>query len=134
MNCEKVQKTLTDERALHAEDGRSEAVDSHLQECESCSRFAERLGHARQALQEHHVDVRPDAAFVARVVADLPQPSPVLGWAAVKLLPAAAALLLVLSTWAFLSTGTPTELVTASPTDDLVSWVLESGVDGGTGE
>ena len=67
-------------------------------------------------------------AFAARVVADLPRPSPVLGWAALRLLPAATALLLVLSAWVWFGTGTPSEMVASAPTDDLVSWVLENGV------
>jgi predicted anti-sigma-YlaC factor YlaD len=126
MNCDTVQKILMDEQAR-----RGPEIDEHLEECAACTRFAERLSIARQALEEHRAHVMPDDAFAARVVAELPQPSPVLGWAAVRLLPAAAALLLVLSAWAWFGTGTPSEMVATAPTDDLVSWVLETG---GTGE
>lgn len=122
MNCEEVQKVLMGEKMPP-----SEIVHEHLERCDVCARFAERLAMAAEILESHHANVGPDAAFAARVVARLPQPSPILGWAALKLLPAAAALLLVLSAWVWFGTGTPGELVASSPTDDLLSWVLENG-------
>lgn len=123
MNCNETRKALTDERVEE-----SRALTEHLNGCRACGRYAERLEIAREALGEHHAGVTPDPAFAVRVLAGLPPLSPPLGWAAVRLLPAAAALLLVLSGWAWLATATPSDLVTASPTDDLVSWVLENGV------
>ena len=125
MNCDKVQKLLMDERTRLG----GEAAE-HLQGCSKCDRFAARLAIAQQALEEHHAGVRPDAAFAARVVANLPQPSPLLVWAALRLLPAATALLLVLSASVWFGTGTPSEMVASAPTDDLVSWVLENGDTG----
>jgi anti-sigma factor RsiW len=125
MNCEKVKKNLTE--GLVPE---GKTLEEHLNECTACARFAERLAIVHEALEDHHAGVRPDPAFAARVVARLPRQSPVLGWAALRLLPAATALLLVLSAWVFLATGTPTELVAAAPTDDLLSWVLENGETG----
>ena len=121
MNCRSAQKRLTSERT-----GDREGLEAHLAECDDCSRLASRLDLARQALEEHHTDVAPDGAFAARVMSDLPQPSPTLGWAAVKLLPAAAALLLVLSAWAWLGAPVVSDMSATSPTDDLVSWVLEN--------
>ena len=131
MNCDTVQKVLMDEGAR-----RGAGFDEHLERCSECARFAERLAIAQAALQDHHADVEPDSTFAGRVVANLPQPSPVLGWAAVRLLPAATALLLVLSAWAWFGTDTPSETVASAPTDDLVSWVLENGMteEGDTGE
>jgi hypothetical protein len=125
MNCDKIQKILMDERARRDSD-----TDEHLKECAECFRFAERMAIAHEAFRDHHAGVRPDPAFAARVVANLPQPSPVLGWAALRLLPAATALLLVLSAWAWFGTDTPSEMVASAPTDDLVSWVLENGETG----
>lgn len=122
MNCDKVQMILMDERVRRGPD-----VDEHLQECATCVRFAERLAIADEALEDHHARITPDPAFATRVVANLPQPAPVLGWAALRLLPAATALLLVLSAWAWLGSETPSEIVASAPTDDLVSWVLETG-------
>jgi hypothetical protein len=120
MNCDTVQKTLIVESAR-----RGVEIAEHLEGCAACSRFAERLAMAHETLETHHAGVRPDPAFAARVVANLPEPSPVLGWAALRLLPAATALLLVLSAWVWFGTDTPSEMVAAAPTDDLVSWVLE---------
>ena len=122
MNCRSAQRRLTSEQT-----GDRARLEAHLAECGDCSRLAARLDLARQALEEHHTDVTPNGAFAARVLSDLPQPSPILGWAAVRLLPAAAALLLVLSAWAWLAAPVVSELSDTSPTDDLVSWVLESG-------
>jgi hypothetical protein len=122
MNCDTAQKILMAEKARRAGD-----VYEHLETCAVCARFAERLAIAHGLFENHHARVSPDADFAARVVSERPQPSPVLGWAAMRLLPAAAALLLVLSVWAWLGTVTPGELVASSPTDDPVSWVLENG-------
>lgn len=122
MNCRSAQRKLTSEQT-----GDQATLEAHLSECVDCSRLASRLDLARQALEEHHTDVAPDGAFAARLVSGLPQPSPILGWAAVKLLPAAAALLLVLSAWAWLEAPIASDVSDNSPTDDLVSWVLENG-------
>ena len=123
MNCDTVQKILLDERATLGSD-----ASAHLEKCPVCTRFAERIAMAHELLSSHHAGVEPDPAFASRVVANLPQPSPILGWAALRLLPAATALLLVLSAWVWFGTSTPSELVASAPTDDLVGWVLESSV------
>ena len=122
MNCNTVQMAL-----LEAGNRAEGAVERHLLECEACTRFAERLEVAERALADHHGNVAPDSSFAARVISELPRPSPVLGWAALRLLPAATALMLVLSAWAWLGTASPAELTVSAPTDDLVSWVLENG-------
>ena len=122
MNCDSVRKALTEERHQNRT-----LLRQHLSECEACARFAGRLEVAEQALSGHHVNVTPSADFAARVVSKLPKPAPVMAWAALRLLPAAAALLLVLSAWVWLATATPAELTASAPTDDLVSWVLENG-------
>ena len=77
---------------------RADAVAAHLDGCPSCAAFARHLLETRSALRAHRVDHLPDAAFAARVVARLPGPTEALGWAALRLLPAAVALAL-LCTW-----------------------------------
>ncbi|MGB6640495.1 MAG: hypothetical protein WBG67_06965, partial [Thermoanaerobaculia bacterium] len=69
----------------------------------------------------------PDAGFSARVVAALPNSSPdVLGWAAIRLLPATLALALVLTVWALAATPSPTSLLEQSVDEDLWTWILSS--------
>lgn len=99
---------------------------------EDAERLETRLEQARRYFQEHHANVEPDAAFAQRVSARLErQPSELLGWAALRLLPATAALLAILAWFAFQSTPlTPTDVAGAAPTDDLLSWVLEDPENG----
>ena len=122
MNCYSVQRDLMAGRVRDRG-----MLEEHLNECSACARFARRFEHLEQVLKDHHTGVTPDPAFAVRVVAALPERSPVIGWAALRLLPATTALLLVLSTWVWFSTGKPAEMTAAAPTDDLVSWVLENG-------
>lgn len=117
-------------RSLLASAVSGSGLEGHLAECEECSRFAARLEEATRVLGERPPVVIPDVGFAARVVARLPERDPILGWAALRVLPAAAALLLVLGIWAWLGTSTPSELTTASPTDDLIAWVLSRGENG----
>lgn len=71
----------------------------HLATCAGCRAFVERLTLVREALAAPLSDARPDAGFAARVAARRPPQPPVevLGWAAVRLLPAAVALLVALA-------------------------------------
>jgi anti-sigma factor RsiW len=106
-------------------DGESrEASSAHLDSCEACARFAARMEAARELLDKrsHH---QPDAFFAQRVVAALPEGQDVLGWAALRVLPATLAAALVLSVWCWLATPVPSQLVEQSPTDDLLAWVIE---------
>jgi len=103
-------------------------VDAHLEECVECARFASRLGAVRHALAGHHANVDPDAGFAGRVAAHLrSDPAGALGWAAVRLLPATLVLLGTLAWIAFQTTATPSDLLTESPTDDLLTWVVTHG-------
>jgi hypothetical protein len=82
---------------------------------------------ARELFSDHHAGAEPDAGFAARVVAALPDStSEVLGWAAIRLLPATLALALVLTLWALVVTPSPTSLVNQSADEDLWSWILSS--------
>jgi hypothetical protein len=103
----------------------TEAVRAHLGSCSDCREFAQRLGLAQEALREHHGRHRPDAYFAQRVTASLPEAPDLIGWAAMRLLPATLAAALVLSVWCWAATPGPTSLVEESPTDDLLAWVIE---------
>jgi hypothetical protein len=99
----------------------------HLDECPECARFAERLGLAEEILRDHHAGTEPDAGFAGRVVAALPtSSSDLLGWAAIRLLPATLALALVLTVWALAATPSPSSLLEQSGDEDLWSWILSS--------
>ena len=54
-----------------------------------------RLAAIRTTLRDGRTPFEPDAAFAARVVARLPEPPDVLGWAALRLVPAALLLALL---------------------------------------
>jgi hypothetical protein len=111
---------------------RSRDVEAHLEGCAGCERFASRLDAVRDALAGHRANVQPDAGFAARVAAQLRNdPADVLGWAAVRLLPATLVLLAALAWIAFQTTAMPSELLSESPTDDLLTWVVQNG-NGGT--
>ena len=108
--------------------GRSRDVEAHLESCAGCARFASRLDAVRDALAGHRADVEPDAGFAARVASQLrSDPADVLGWAAVRLLPATLVLLAALAWIAVQTTSTPSDLLTESPTDDLLTWVVQNG-------
>jgi len=99
---------------------------------DDAARLEARLEQARQYFRRHHANVEPDAAFTQRVSARLErQPSELLGWAALRLLPATAALLAILAWFAFQSTPlTQAAVADNAPTDDLLSWVLEEPENG----
>lgn len=115
---------------------RPEDLRRHLDSCAACRRFAQRSRTVAGALGTPRSDAAPDAGFAARVVARLPAAPDVararFTWAAVRLLPAAAALLLVLLGWSVL--GTAAESVAAGDDADVLSWILEQpAVNGGLG-
>jgi len=111
---------------------RPRTVEAHIEDCAGCARFAARLDAVHGALAGHHANVDPDAGFAARVAGGVRNdPADVLGWAAVRLLPATLVLLAALAWIAFRTTATPADLLTESPTDDLLTWVVQNG-DGST--
>ena len=121
MECERLRRLLTTAR----EQGAS-GVEAHIEGCAPCARFARRAQAARRWFRDHHENVRPDAEFADRVMGRLERPAAdLLGWAAVKLLPATLALVLLLALWSFTKPA-PGELVATHPADDdLLSWVVE---------
>jgi hypothetical protein len=64
----------------------------HLGSCHDCATFANRLAAFRAALPAHRGDHAPGPDFAARVVGQLPGTAEALGWASLRLLPAAVAL------------------------------------------
>jgi predicted anti-sigma-YlaC factor YlaD len=108
--------------ALH-----EDRVTGHLEDCAACRGYVARLREARQALRDHHGNVEPDAGFRQRVLTAIPAgPTELMGWAALRLLPAGVALTLVLAWFALQPTPTTTTAEVAAPTDDLLSWVLDA--------
>jgi len=121
-------REIRDRLESAASGDRRRDVDVHLRDCVECARFASRLDTFRRALAEHQADVVPDAAFAGRVAARLrSDPADALGWAAVRLLPATLVLLAALAWIAFRTTATPGDLLSESPTDDLLAWVVQNG-------
>jgi predicted anti-sigma-YlaC factor YlaD len=121
MNCHQARNLLT-----LGHDAKSDGLDTHLDACLACRGYASRLATAQEMFREHHGDVLPDAGFASRVVARLPDPaSEMLGWAALRLIPATLVLVLVLAWFALDTPATTVAQETVAPTDDLVSWILE---------
>jgi hypothetical protein len=88
MDC----RTVKDRLMRSERDGEAAA---HLDACPECAAFARRLALAREALGEPAAPadaMEPDASFALRVVQRLPRPAEVLGWAALRSLPADAVL------------------------------------------
>ncbi len=78
-------------------------VASHLGSCAACARYAARLATARDLLAREG-SFLPDAGFARRVVARLPSSAQVLGWAALRALPAAIVLALAIGALGALQT------------------------------
>lgn len=122
MNCHRTREQLV----ANEWDSMAAAVEAHLETCEECTRFAGRLHMAGELLGERQLDLVPDPGFASRVVAALPEPPQLLGWAALRVLPATLALALVLVGWTFWESQAPSMLVEEAPSDDLLTWVMES--------
>lgn len=133
MRCREARRQLTESTQGSA----AKATADHLTHCAPCQRYATRLAEARRALRDRRSDFVPDPAFAARVLARLPSreaaTSELLGWAALRLLPATLALLLSLGLWSLASSPSPTALLAEETSQDLLSWVLDDGVLAGGG-
>lgn len=107
-------------------DGEDATLLAHLESCAACARFARRTRAVRRGLEERHAGIEPDPGFAARVSARLRlEPTQLLGWAALRLLPATLAVVLMLG-WFVSQVGNGSQTtVTSSDSDDLLSWVLE---------
>lgn len=84
-----------------------------------------RLEQARRCFREHYTQVEPDAAFPERVAARLQrEPAELLGWAAMRILPIALALAMILAWLSMQSGASSPTTATQEGTDDLLAWVL----------
>jgi len=119
-------------RLLHlaAQSRPDRPLAGHLDGCASCGAYAARLLETVRALADHHAGIDPDAAFAARVVAALPEQRPLLARFALKLLPAALALVLVLAGWIAIEGRRHTVAQEPVPSDDLLTWVLQDEGNG----
>jgi hypothetical protein len=70
-------------------------IAAHRESCAACARYAARLDQAR-AIFARESEITPGPGFARRVVARLPSSAQVLGWAALRALPAAIALALAI--------------------------------------
>ena len=120
MNCREARDQL-----MRTELPRTTSTTSHLDSCSECAEFAAKLDLAHAALRAHRGDHQPGPGFAHKVRESLPAGADLIGWAALRLLPATLALTLVLSAWCWLATPGPQALLEQSPTDDLLSWALE---------
>ncbi len=122
MNCPEARDRLTREAEARAQG----PLADHLADCAACRALARRYEEARGGLRDHLLEVEPGADFAARVVARLPGPPRLLGWAAARLLPVTVAMALVLTGWCLVSAPAPGELLADSPTEDPLGWVIDS--------
>jgi len=101
-------------------------VTEHLGRCPACARFAERLMAVRQELVQPRPAIEPGPGFVSRVVASCDRPRNLLGWAALRLLPVALALTLVLGLACLRALPvSESDQVVSAPSDDVVLWVAD---------
>jgi anti-sigma factor RsiW len=100
VRCSEIQDQLTRRSAATAE------LEAHLGSCPACSRYAARLAHARAILAREGAAV-PDPGFSRRVVARIPGSAQLLGWAALRALPAAIAIALAIGAFGLFQTPTP---------------------------
>jgi hypothetical protein len=127
MNCRQARELLTAGRTA------DRAARRHVADCGECGRFAQRLATVERALSEHHASIAPPAGFAARVQAQLPGGDDLIGWAALRLLPATLGLILLLS-WLNLRTPeSPAAEETADPAEAVLTWVLDPSTDLGSG-
>ncbi len=129
MNCRSARDTLI------ATDGTDPVALRHAEGCPACARFVGRLEAAHELLGERS-EISPPPGFALRVRERLETSEDLLGWAALRLLPATLALALVLS-WLSLRETDPLTTETSDPETAVVSWLLDDAglsADAGPGE
>jgi predicted anti-sigma-YlaC factor YlaD len=103
----------------------------HLEDCPACRRYVERAAAAKRYFEEHRSDAVPDAGFVARVAERVNgRTAGAIGWAAMRLLPATAVMAVILAWFAFQAAPSQEVVEAVSPTEDLLSWVLDQAEAG----
>lgn len=121
MSCTELRRAL-DRAGLAA--ARSARAAHHLADCADCSALVARLEDVRAALATQPEPLAPPPGFAARVVARLPRREELLGWAALRLLPASLAIAAVTG-WLVATTPSPFGAAMGAGGDgDLVIWLL----------
>jgi predicted anti-sigma-YlaC factor YlaD len=118
-DCRTVRDRLT--RALAA--ASDAEITAHLESCSACAAYARRLTVAREVLAVPAAPpdaMEPSPSFAVRVVARLPKTTEVLGWAALRALPAALVLVMALLWIGVAQPPEPRDLWTDAPTPDAV--------------
>jgi hypothetical protein len=116
-------------RLMAGEMSTSTDLALHLAGCRECARFERRwelvrLGVGRPA--EEHIG---DGSFTARVVASLPRTPEVLGWVALRALPAALLLALVLAGLGAAEVPPPVSLLFDEPSpSQLLAWSVQGNL------
>jgi len=122
MDCREAREQLT----RSAGESQGAALREHVGACPECGRYRERSEAARDWFRQHQAEVEPNAGFAARVAARIDErPVDVLGWAAVRLLPATLVLVVVLG---WLASGRSPDFASidaGDSGDDLLTWVLD---------
>jgi len=127
MSCGAVERELT---ACKAGEPTSNATRRHLDGCPHCARFDRRLRSVELAMREHRSRTTAPPGFATAVGRLLPQDRDLIGWAALRLLPATIGLLLLLS-WLNLQQARTAGSETSDPTEAVLSWVLEPTMSSG---
>jgi hypothetical protein len=109
---------------------RSPDLAAHLEGCARCAAIAGRLSSVQQGLRERRAEHLPDPAFSARVLAALPDTTQLLGWAALRLLPAGLALALLCS-WYGATRGPGLTDLLLHPDDSQLLTYIALGPEGG---
>ena len=122
--------TAIKDRLVAGGDPAAPPLATHLAGCPGCAAFARRLALARRTLAEPACEVLPDPGFAARVTARLPRPTDLMGWAAVRALPAAILLALVLAGLGAADVTPPTSLLVDEPSSSqLLAWSAQGPGD-----
>ena len=126
MNCRRTRRSLTRSGAADT------SVRRHLEACDDCARFERRLAAVERSLADRRTRVIPPAGFAERVRARLPQSDDLLGWAALRVLPATLVLIVLLS-WLNLRGVESVGEDAVDPTDAMLTWVLDPASELGNG-
>ena len=105
------------------------APDGHAVDCPECARLAVGLDRYRRGMRNRHAGVTASRDFAARVRSRLgPPAADELAWAARRLLPVTALLVLLLAIWAA-RTPSPLDMTPATDVQDLLAWSVADAGD-----
>lgn len=119
LSCGVVRDRLVATPDPHGQQPLANELTVHLAGCPDCTRFAARLALTRQAFGQRHAGIEPGPDFSARVLAARPSSTELLGWAALRVLPAALVLVCGL-TWFGLTQTPPPMALLSNPSSELL--------------